>query len=99
MTAVHIDEADLKQGVLGLVIALVEVIRDTLKVQALKLMDSGILDDSQCERLGKALMDLETALENIKKEQGIAGAVRAVRDGLDDVVAEMVNQAITEGAG
>jgi len=36
--AIHIDEDNLKSGVLGLVLALVEVIRDALKLQALKRM-------------------------------------------------------------
>jgi hypothetical protein len=98
VTAIHIEDKDLKPGVLGLVIALVEVIRDTLNIQALKVMDSGLLDDAQCERLGEALMELENALENIKKEQGIAGAVQAVRDGLDDIVDDLVNQLVIEGA-
>jgi hypothetical protein len=89
---IHVDEKDLKQGMLGLVIAVVEVIRDTLKLQALRVMDSGVLDDDQCERLGKALLELEAALEDIKREQGIAESVRAVRDGLDGVVDDMVGQ-------
>jgi hypothetical protein len=96
MTAIHIDDKDLKQGVLGLVIAVVEVVRDTLNVQAIKVMDSGVLDDAHCERLGKSLMDLADAIEDIKKEQGIAEAVQAVRDGLDDVVDDMVNQLVFE---
>jgi hypothetical protein len=97
VTALHVDETDLKQGVLGLVIAVVEVVQDTLKIQAVKVMESGILDDSQCERLGKALMELENALEDIKREQGIAGAVRSVRDGLDGIVDDLFKQAFTEG--
>jgi len=36
--AINIDEKNLKHGVLGLVIALVEVIMDTLKIQAFKRM-------------------------------------------------------------
>jgi hypothetical protein len=96
MTAIHIDDKDMKQGVLGLVIAIVEVIQDTLNIQAQRVMDSGVLDDARCERLGKALMDLENAIENIKKEQGIAGAVQAVRDGLDDMVDDMVNRLFFE---
>jgi len=40
--AIHVDEGNLKSGVLGLVLALVEVIRDALKIQALKRMESGV---------------------------------------------------------
>jgi hypothetical protein len=84
--AINIDEKNLKHGVLGLVIALVEVIRDALKIQALKRMEGGSLSEEECERLGKALMDLDAALEEIKTEQGIIESVQAVRDGLDEIV-------------
>ena len=92
--AIHIDEDNLKSGVLGLVLAVVEVIRDALKTQALKRMDSGSLSEGECERLGKALMDLDIALEGIKEEQGITESVRAVRDGLDEIVDDVVNRLV-----
>jgi sugar/nucleoside kinase (ribokinase family) len=92
--AIDINEGNLKHGVLGLVMALVEVIRDALKIQALKRIDSGILNEEECERLGKALMDLDLALESIKEEQGIAESVRAVRDGLDDIVDTVIDRIV-----
>jgi hypothetical protein len=92
--AINIDENNLKQGVLGLVIALVEVIKDALKIQALKRMEGGSLNEEECDRLGKALMDLDSALEEIKAEQGIIESVQAVRDGLDDVVDGVVSQIV-----
>ena len=92
--ALDINEGNLKHGVLGLVMALVEVIRDALKIQALKRIDSGILNEEECERLGKALMDLDLALESIKEEQGIAESVRAVRDGLDDIVDGVIDRIV-----
>ena len=64
----NIDEKSLKHGVLGLVIALVEVIRDALKLQAMKRMEGGNLTEEETERLGEALMDLDTAIEEIKRE-------------------------------
>jgi len=92
--AIHVDEGNLKSGVLGLVLALVEVIRDALKIQALKRMESGVLSEEECERLGKALIDLDTALEEIKEEQGITESVRAVRDGLDEIVDDVIDKLI-----
>jgi hypothetical protein len=89
--AINIDEKNLKHGVLGLVIALVEVIKDTLKLQAVKRMESGRLTDEECERLGKALLDLDVAIEEIKIEQGISESVQAVRDGLDDIVDSVID--------
>jgi hypothetical protein len=90
--AIDIREDNLKHGVLGLVLALVEIIRDALKIQAFKRIESGILNEEECERLGQALMDLDIALEEIKEEQGITESVQAVRDGLDDIVDDVVNR-------
>ena len=91
---IDIDEKSLKHGVLGLVIALVEIIGDALKLQAMKRMEGGSLTEEEVERLGEALMDLDTAIEEIKQEQGIATAVKSVRDGLDNLVDEVIDQVL-----
>ena len=95
---INIDEKNLKQGVLGLVLALVEIIRDALRIQALKRMDSGGLTETETDRLGVALMDLDLVIENIKEEQGVAEAVRSVRDGLDDIVNDLAHKMFDEDA-
>lgn len=87
----EIDDKELKHGLLGLVIALVEVIRDTLRAQALRRMDGGSLMEEEVERLGGALIELDRAIDKIKEEQGVSEAVRSVRDGLDDLVAGMIH--------
>ncbi len=94
---IDINESDLKHGVLGLVIAVVEILRDTLRLQATKRMDGGSLTDEEIERLGRALMDLDAAIDSIKEEQGLAEAVRSVRDGLDDVVNDVVWNLLSPG--
>jgi len=91
---VDIDEKNLKHGVLGLVIALVEIIKDALKLQAIKRMEGGSLTEEEMERLGEALMDLDTAIDEIKEEQGITECVKSVRDGLDDIVDDVINRFI-----
>jgi hypothetical protein len=91
---IEIDADNLKHGVLGLVIALVEVIRDALKIQAFKRMEGGSLKEDEVERLGEALMDLDTAIEQIKQEQGIGQAVQSVRDGLDSIVDDVLDKMI-----
>jgi hypothetical protein len=90
----EIDENNLKQGVLGLVVALVEIIEDTLRLQALKRMDSGVLDEEEIERLGRSLQELRIAIEEIKEEQGIAETVRAIREDLDDIVNDALEDII-----
>lgn len=87
----EINDKELKHGVLGLVLAIVEVIRDTLKIQSVKRMEGGSLTEEQIERLGNALLELDHAIEQIKEEQGVSEAVRSVRDGLDDLVNQMIH--------
>lgn len=89
-----IDEKNLKHGVLGLVIALVEIIKDTLKLQAIKRMEGGNLTEEEMERLGEALMDLDAAIEETKEEQGISESVTSVRDGLDDLVDDVISRLV-----
>lgn len=87
-----VDEESLKHGVLSLVLAIVEIVADALKIEALKRVESGDLTEEEVERLGKALMELDTAIESIKREQGIEESVRKVREGLDDVVDEVLDK-------
>ncbi|MFQ5873395.1 MAG: gas vesicle protein K [Dehalococcoidia bacterium] len=87
----NIDEKDLKNGVLGLVVALVEIIKETLRLEALRRMEGGSLTDEEVERLGEALMDLDTAIEKIKVEIGITESVKAVRDDLDRLVDDILD--------
>ena len=89
---IEINEDNLRKGLLGLVIYIVEVVKDALKHQGIRRMESGRLTDEETERLGKAFMDLELAIEQLKKEQGIEESVQSVRDGLDEVVNDVVDR-------
>lgn len=91
---IQINEDNLKQGLLGLVVALVEVIKELLAMQALRRMESGGLTDEEIERLGEALIDLDEALERIKNENGIATTVRDIRWSLDDLVDDVLDRMI-----
>ena len=95
--AVEIDEGNLKQGVLGLVVTLVEIIRDALQHQALRRMEGGSLTDAEVERLGEALSELDSAIEEIKEEMGIADTVKSIREGLDSVVDDLLNDFLNPG--
>ena len=91
---IDIDEGNLKQGLLGLVIALVEIIEDALSTQAFRRVENGSLSEAEMERLGEALADLHVALAQIKEEHGVTDAVAQVRDGLDELVDEVVDRMI-----
>ena len=92
--AIHIDEENLKEGLLGLVVALVEIIEEVLERQAIRRMEGGRLSDEEMERLGGALFELDEALKKIKVDNGIEDAVKSVRDGLDNVAENIVDQFI-----
>jgi hypothetical protein len=87
---VKIEEDNLKEGLLGLTVALVEILEEVLERQAIRRMEGGRLSEEEAERLGKALEDLRAATERIKAENGIEDAVKAVRDGLDSVADEAI---------
>jgi ribosomal protein S12 methylthiotransferase accessory factor YcaO len=77
---------------LGLVVALVEIIQEVLERQAIRRIEGGRLSEQEIERLGMALSDLREALENIKKENNLEEAVKSVRDGLDQVADEVIDK-------
>lgn len=89
---VNIDEDNLKQGLLGLVVALVEVIQEVLERQAVRRMESGRLSNQEIERLGMALSELNEALDSIKKDNDLNDAVKSVRDSLDQVADEVIDK-------
>lgn len=96
--AVEIDEDNLKKGLLGLLVALIEVIQEVLEGQALRRMEGGSLTEEEVERLGNALMDLSNVIVSLKKEHGLDEVVREVRQSLDSVAEEalkgMVNPVV-----
>jgi hypothetical protein len=53
------DGDDRQAGIAGLVVVLVDLVRQLLERQALRRMDAGTLTDAEVERLGRALMALE----------------------------------------
>ncbi len=95
--AIHLDEDNLKQGVLGLVIALVQIIRDALRIQAMKRMEGGGLTEDEIDRLGRTLMDMDEVIADIIREQGLTETVRSVRNGLDSLVDDFLDQMIHPG--
>lgn len=91
---INIDGKDLKQGVMGLVIAVVDVLKEALKHQAVRRMESGALSETEVERLGAALMGIDKALDEIKEECGVKEAVESIREGLDHALNDLLSAAL-----
>jgi len=92
---INIDENNLKSGVLGLVVALVEVIQEVLEREALRRMESGRLKEEEVDRLGLGLMELDDALNRIKRENNIEDMVNKLRLDLDKVVEESLDLVVS----
>ena len=87
-----VQDQSLKQGVLALVVALADILRESLERQAIRRMDAGDLSPEELDQLGEALLDLERALAQIKADHGVGDAVNDVRKGLDNVVDDVVDR-------
>lgn len=83
---IDLDKDNLKQGVLGLVLALVEIIRDVLKTQAVRRMEADTLSEEEIDRLGNALKGLDRVIEEIKGDFKVSDVVKSVRDDIDGLV-------------
>ena len=87
---IDIDKDNMKHAVLGLVLALMEIIRDILRTQAVRRMEGGSLTEEEVERLGRSLMQLDQVIEQLKEEHGVEEAVRSVRDELDGLTRKLL---------
>lgn len=92
------DAAEARQGLLGLVVAVLEVVQELLKAQAVRRMRSGSLNGEALERVGQALLELERVLEDFKREQDLHEAVASVRQGLDGL-ADRLLEPVAEPEG
>lgn len=91
---IEVDEEELEQGLLGLIMALVEIIKEVIDQQALELVEKGVLDDESAEQLGQSLMDLEETIQQIEEEQNIEETASETKDQLDRTVDDVLNTAL-----
>ncbi len=68
---IDLDPADIERGLAGLVLTLVEFLRQVLERQAIRRMEGGSLSDDEVERVGLALMRLEEKIGEIAAQFGL----------------------------
>jgi len=68
---IDLDPDDIERGLAGLVLTLVEFLRQVLERQAIRRMEGGTLSDDEVERVGVALMRLEQKIGEIAAQFGL----------------------------
>jgi len=68
---IDIDPEGLEQGLVQLVLTLVEFVRQLLERQAVRRMEGGSLSDEEVERVGMALMKLEEKVHQLADQFGL----------------------------
>jgi hypothetical protein len=68
---IDLDPYDVERGLAGLVLTLVEFLRQVLERQAIRRMEGGTLSDDEVERVGLALMRLEQKVGEIAEHFGL----------------------------
>ncbi len=68
---INIDPDDVERGLAGLVLGLVELLRQVLERQAVRRMEGGTLSDEEIERVGLALMRLERKVRELAEHFGL----------------------------
>ena len=97
MTTIDIDGDDARNGLMTLVVTVVELLVDTMEREAIRRMESGRLTDEEIERLGDQLATLEAEIERLKDDEGIDEPVNDLRGELDGLVNDLVST--TDEAG
>lgn len=68
---VNVDPEKVEQGLVKLVLALVELLRQLLERQAIRRVEGGTLTEEEINRLGTTLMILEERIKELQRYFGI----------------------------
>ena len=92
MEAINLDGDEASDGLLSLVIAIVELLIEALEQEALRRMESGSLTDEEIERLGTQLAALHEEIDQLKADNGLEDDVSQLRNSLSDLVEDAIER-------
>ncbi len=96
METIDLDGEEASDGLLSLVIAVVELLVEALEEEALRRMQSGSLTDEEIERLGTQLAAINDELERLKAETGLQEDVQRLRTNLSDLLEDALQRVDAE---
>jgi hypothetical protein len=68
---IQADPESVERGLAGLVLTIVELLRQLMERQAIRRVEQGDLTDVQVERIGATLMALEQRMEELREHFGL----------------------------
>jgi hypothetical protein len=92
MEAINLDGDEASDGLLSLVIAIVELLVEALEQEAIRRMESGSLTDQEIERLGTQLAALHEELAQLKADNDLEDDVSQLRSSLSDLVEDALER-------
>ncbi|MDA1360717.1 gas vesicle protein K [Glycomyces luteolus] len=69
---IEVDRESVERGVAGLVLTIVELVRQLMERQAIRRIDQGDLTDDQIEQIGATLMALEEKMTELREHFGLS---------------------------
>ncbi|WP_336364782.1 gas vesicle protein K [Halalkalicoccus salilacus] len=85
-------ETDPASGLLALVMTVVELLVEAMEKEAIRRMESGVLNPEEIERLGTQLLAIEDEIEAIKERERIENDVGELRTELNDLLSEGIER-------
>ncbi|MEV3937915.1 gas vesicle protein K [Glycomyces sp. NPDC049804] len=68
---IEVDRESVERGVAGLVLTIVELVRQLMERQAIRRIDQGDLSETQIEEIGATLMALEQKMTELRDHFGL----------------------------
>ena len=71
MNRIELEPGKIEQGMVKLVLAVVELLRQVMEKQAMRRIEAGGLGDDDIDRLGTSFMQLESTIKVLQSRFGI----------------------------
>jgi gas vesicle protein GvpK len=69
---INLDPDDLKNGLAQLVLTVIKLLHELMEKQAIRRIESGLLTEADCERIGFTLMKQSEQMEKLRQAFGLS---------------------------